>query len=158
MKKERYQKQFFEYFKEVLNYKNFSIYDVEHSVARYHERVNKDISFYENLLKKGIEWIIKNKKETIEDRYIFVSKKHGFGIQIHWRNDRSTNQFNGYSATTLSENEMKFFKEKDKQIFLERTYKRITLEESLQKEFDFCGFDIFTENSKMYYTFNVVEL
>jgi len=72
-----------EYFKEVLhNYQGHNIYDTEHSVERYKERIGKDIFLYTKLLKKGINRIIENGKETIEDRYIFVSKKYGFGIQV----------------------------------------------------------------------------
>jgi hypothetical protein len=57
-----YKKLFKEYFKKVLDYRGFFIYDTEHSLTRYKERIGKDIFLYEKLLKKGINWIISNKK------------------------------------------------------------------------------------------------
>lgn len=173
---ERYEPhKFEEYFKEVLHdYQGHSVYDTEHSVARYHERVGKDIFLYTKLLKKGINWIINNKKEFVEDRYIFVSKKYGFGIQVHWRPDRNNSkQFDGYSATTLSEEEMEFFTKKDKQLFLEQLYfeeskekalktiqgyYRYAFTEELQKEMDLCGFDLFIEKGEIYHTFELIEV
>jgi len=170
-----YKKMFKEYFKKILDYKGYSIFDIQHSVERYKKRVSKDISLYNELLEKGIDWIINNKKEIIEDRYIFVSKKYKFGIQVHWRKGRNLQEgFNGYSATTLSQDEMKFFKEKDKQIFLEqfmlteskqrsediynKGYARYKFVENLQKEMDLCGFDLFVQSGKIYYTFELIEL
>ena len=121
----KYKSQIQEYFKNVLSYKNHNIYDVEHSIIRFKERVSSlDILIYFNLLKKGIDWIIKSNKEKIEDRYIFISKKYGFGIQVEWRKDRYKNVFNGYSATTFSNNEMNFFTKADKEVFLENITKQ----------------------------------
>ena len=165
-----------EYFKEVLhNYQGHNIYDTEHSVERYKERIGKDIFLYTKLLKKGINWIIENNKETIEDRYIFVSKKYGFGIQVEWRKDRNnTKIFNGYSATTLSKDEMKFFTKADKALFLEnillseskedaeylvnKGYCRYKFEENTKKELDLCEFDLYIQSGEIHYNFELIEL
>lgn len=172
-----YESKFEEYFKEVLHdYQGHNIYDTEHSVARYKERVGKDIFLYIKLLKKGINWIINNNKESIEDRYIFISKKYGFGIQVHWRSDRNNpKRFDGYSATTLSEDEMKIFTKKDKELFLEnirfstckpididyvfnRGYHRFEFKEDTQKEMNLCGFDYYILSGEIYYNFELVEI
>jgi len=166
-----------EYFKEILNYNGHKIFDTEHSVARFKERMKtKDLSSYLVLLKKGINWIIDNEKENIEDRYIFVSKKNGFGIQVHWREDRYTDNFNGYSATTLSSAEMKYFLNADTELFLEniekhhkiknrklakdsfKFYYRYVFEEDLRKEVDLINIDMFMEEEKIYYTYIFVKL
>jgi len=162
-----------EYFREVLHdYQGHNIYDVEHSVARYHERVGKDIFIYNKLLKKGINWIIENNKEYVEDRYIFISKKYGFGIQVHWRQDRNNKRiFNGYSATTLSDDEMHVFTKKDKKLFLEnlklsetsedanylleKGYARFEFAEDTQKEMDLCGIDLYIQSGEIH---NNIEL
>ena len=174
-----------EYFKEVLHdYQGHNVYDTEHSIARYNERVGKDIFLYTKLLKKGINWIITNNKENVEDRYIFISKKYNFGIQVEWRKDgNDKNKYNGYTATTLSQDEMHVFTKADKQLFLENileyceTYKskfkytlnkandilnndyyRYVFQEGLKEEMNLCGFDLFIEAGKIYYTFELIEL
>ena len=156
--KDMYKSKFNEYFQEILFFRGHHIYDTEHSVFRYNERVGKSVFLYEKLLKKGINWIIENNKDTKEDRYIFISKKYGFGIQVEWRRDRTTHKFGGFSATTLSENEMEFFKKKDKRLILEKIYTPLKLDENLKREFDLCGLSPFTEDGKIYYTFELVEV
>jgi len=165
-----------EYFKEVLhNYRNHNIYDTEHSVLRFNERIGKDIFLYTKLLKKGINWIIENNKENVQDRYIFVSKKYGFGIQVEWRKDRNNIKlFNGYSATTLSKDEMHIFTKADKPLFLENVmlseskedteylvnkgYARYKFSEDIQKEFNLCGFDLYIQSGEVHYNFELIEL
>lgn len=161
-----------EYFKKVLDYRGHSIFDVEHSVERYKERIGKDIFIYEKLLKKGINWIIDNKKENTEDRYIFMSKRYGFGIQVHWRAGRNPKEgFNGYTATTLSKDEMNYFTQADKQLFLEnlkdesnaqeivsKGYARFFFKESLQKEMDLCYYEMFIQSGEIHYTFELIKL
>lgn len=165
-----------EYFKEVLHdYQGHNVYDTEHSIARYHERVGKDIFLYMKLLKKGINWIISNNKENVEDRYIFVSKKYNFGIQIEWRKDRhDKNKYNGYTATTLSQDEMHVFTKSDKPLFLEhllktelketanylvdKGYAHYEFQNELKEEMNLCGFDLFIEAGKIYYNFELIEL
>jgi hypothetical protein len=166
---------FEEYFKEILHdYQGYNVYDTEHSVSRYKERVGKDIFLYMKLLKKGINWIVNNNKENVEDRYIFVSKKYGFGIQVEWRKDRVTKQFNGYSATSFSNNEMEFFTKGDKELFLEQLYFEESKEKALdrvnngyyrygfteetQKEMDICGFDLYIQSGEISYNFEMIEL
>lgn len=173
-----YKRKFNEYFKEVLNYRDHKIYDTEHSVARYKERVSDDLFSYERLLKKGINYIIEHQLENKEDRYIFVSKKYGFGIQVHWRKDdkRVRKGFDGYSATTLSNNEMKVFIQKDKEILLENVayynnlksedieffrtkgYARYEFEGELFKEIDLINIDYFIEEGQLYITYEVIKL
>ncbi len=171
----KYKSQFNEYFKEVLhNYRGYNIYDIEHSVFRYTERVGKDLFIYFKLLKKGINYIIDNNKEYTEDRYIFVSKKYGFGIQVEWRPDRFNPKiYHGYSATTLSNEEMKFLLRKDKKIFLENIQKEgYSLKESLniynkgysvynfnkelKEELDLCYYKKFVQSGKIYYDFELI--
>jgi hypothetical protein len=166
-----------EYFKKVLTYKGYFIYDTEHSVVRYHERVGEDITVYENLLKKGIDWLIDNKKTNIEDRYLWYSKEKSFGIQVHWRPDRNTKKYGGYTATTLSDNEMKILTQKDKKIFLENLkkfesdekicewifnngYARYEFDEQLKEEMDLINYDMFIDgkNSNIYRTFELITL
>lgn len=166
---------FNEYFKKILNFQNYSIFDVEHSVARYKERVGNDMFPYERVLKKGINWIIKNNKTEIEDRYIFISKKLGFGIQVHWREDRHTKSFNGYSATTLSNDEMKFFTKNDKRVFLEniqksgyslkestdifeKGYTTFEFENELKEELELCGFSKWVEVNEIFTDCEVIEV
>lgn len=171
-----YESKFQEYFKKVLHgYQGHNIYDTEHSVARYNERVGKDIFIYMKLLKKGINWIINNKKEYTEDRYIFVSQKYGFGIQVHWRPDRDNIKvYNGFTATTLSNNEMKYVTKKDKKLFLENLllseskedaeyvlnngYARFEFNEELQREMDICYYTMFIQSGEIYTDFELVEL
>lgn len=157
-----------EYFNKVVYHKGFAIYDVLHSEERYKERVKLDIEIYKKLLENSIEWIIKNNKSNIEDSYIFISKKYGFGVQINWRKDLKTKKFNGYTATTLSEKEMKFVKREDKKIILEKVKKKyknrfeegvytgIRFKESIQKELDLCGTMIFIEDKKLYVTREII--
>jgi len=166
-----------EYFKDILEFNGYKIYDTEHSVARYNERVGKDIFLYEKLLKKGIKYLIDNNLVSTTDNYIWYSKRYGFGIQIEWRKDRNTNKFGGYSATTLSEDEMKYFTKKDKKIFLEsiwkegyskedsmkiveRGYMRYEFNENLelQQELYDSMIDLFVQSGKIYHTCSLVEL
>ena len=168
-------KPLFEHFEKILSYRGHNVYDTEHSVDRYKERVGRDIFLYEKLLKKSINWIIDNHKESMEDRYIFCSKRYGFGIQIHWRQDRIyKGTFNGYSATTLSDNEMKVFLNNDKQIFVEQIkesfsnidaekfanihYYRFQFDKILEKEMSMCGFDWFMEEGEVYRNFELIVL
>ncbi len=122
-----------EYFKPILNYRGHTVADIDHSIARFKERM-PDVNYfvYERLLKKAINWLYDNKKEGVEDRYIFCSKQYGFGIQLEWRRDRHNPKvLNGYTATTLSNNEMKYFKFDDKKVFVENFIKTgYSLEES----------------------------
>jgi hypothetical protein len=163
-------------FKKVIEYQDYVIFDMEHSIDRYKERISKDLTNYYNLLKKSIDWIIKNNNENIENRYIFLSFKHGFGIQVEWRKDRYSDGMAGFSATTFSKDEMKFVKYKDIQVFIEnlmkkqkcslkesrdivnKGYARFEFEEDLQKEMNLCGFDFFVQDKKLNYTFELVEL
>lgn len=161
---------FNEYFKQILDYKNHKVFDVEHSIDRYRERVDDNLALYTALLKKGIDWIIQNKKENIEDRYIFISKKYGFGIQVHWRKDRYYNKFNAYSATTFSNDEMNFFTKADKKLFLENVYKlyntknidkeyyRYRFEGDLDRETRLIDLDMFIEDNKIYHTYEIITL
>lgn len=168
-----YIKKFKEHFQKVLFFNGYTIYDDEHSVGRYKERVGKEMFLYEKVLKKSINWIIANKKQNVEDRYIFCSKRYGFGIQVHWRKDRYTDQFGGYSSTTLSKDEMKFFTKADKQIFVEQLekesnqnnidyfltigYANYKFKEELQNEMDICGFDMYVLKGDIHYTFDLIQ-
>ena len=58
-------KPLFEHFEKILSYRGHNVYDTEHSVDRYKERVGRDIFLYEKLLKKSINWIIDNHKERV---------------------------------------------------------------------------------------------
>ena len=166
-----------EFFKEVLNFRNHKIYDVEHSLARYKQRVGMNLFNYIKLLKKGINWIINNNLEVVNDRYIFISKKYGFGIQVHWGKDKINNIYNGYSATTFSNNEMNFFTKADKEIFLENSRnnypKNYLLHEAdinfgcyysyefngeLKKEVDLINMNMFIESGNVFYTYKFIEL
>lgn len=179
MKKLKHYKPLFtlkEYFKKVLTFKGYNIFDTDHSVVRYKERVGDDISLYEDLLKKGIDWIIDNKKTKVEDRYVWYSKEKGFGIQIHWRKDRKMNTFAGFSATTLSDNEMKVLTQNDKKIFLEniqkqgyslkeakdivdKGYARYEFDKGLKEEMDLIFYDMFVDGGpEVYKTFELIEL
>lgn len=169
----KYKPELNEYFKRVLTYKRHEIFDVEHSIDRYNQRFDITGEYpelYFNLLKKGIDWVIKNNKENIEDRYIFISKKYGFGIQVHWREDRFTKEYNGYTATTFSNDEMNFFTKADKQVFLENClphqvigiekgiYYTYKFEGNLKKETDLINLDMFIENGKVYHTYQLIKL
>ena len=155
-----YKKRFYEYFKKVLNYRGYSVFDIKHSVERYNERVGKPIFLYEKLLKKGINYLIDKGLESTEDRYIWYSKKYGFGIQVEWRTDNTGRQrgYNGWTATTLSEDEMNFFTKKDKKIMLEKVYTRIEFPKELERELSLCNLYSFTEDYKWYNTFELIEL
>jgi hypothetical protein len=157
----------------VLDFNNFSIYDVEHSVERFNQRVGLDKFVYEKLLKKGINWIIKNNKQVVDERYVFYSNKYKFGIQVEWRPDKYTSKFGGYSATTLSDDEMHVFLRKDKKIFLEqakridqvnfkeacmKSYFRYEFEGDLKEETDLCNIDLFIECGEIFYTFKLIRL
>lgn len=168
-------KPLFEHFEKILSYRGHNVYDTEHSVNRYKERVGKDIFLYQKLLKKAINWIIDSNKEGIEDRYIFCSKRYRFGIQVHWRQDRVYKGiFHGYSATTLSDNEMKIFLNNDKQVFVEQIkesfsdvdaealantyFYRYQFDKILEKEMSICGFDWFIEEGEVYRNFELIML
>lgn len=171
-----YQRKFKEYFKEVLTFQKYSIYDTGHSVIRYRERVGDNMFLYEKLLKKGILYVIKNDLTSTTDRYIFYSNKYKFGIQVEWRLNRDGIKFGGYSATTLSESEMKFFTKKDKKILLENIQRQgETLEKSklifekgycrfeyptkeFQKEMDQIYYNMFVESNEIYYDFELIKL
>jgi len=164
-----------EYFKKIYHYRKYDVFDTEHSIVRYKERVNKDIDIYYEHLEDAIDWLIKNKKQNIEDRYIFISKKYEFGVQLHWREKREVPEFAGFSATTFSKDELHFEKYKDKKVFLENLVKQgINLKEAkenlptcfymyrfegeLKEEMDLCYYDIFIEEGKVYKTFIVVKI
>lgn len=169
----KYKPELNEYFKKVLTYKGHEIFDVEHSIDRYTQRFDITGEYpdlYFNLLKKGIDWVIKNNKENIEDRYIFISKKHGFGIQVHWREDRFTKEYNGYTATTFSNDEMNFFTKADKKVFLENClphqvigiekgiYYNYKFKNELKEETDLVNLDMFIEEGKVYHTYQLIKL
>ena len=159
-----------EYFKFVYAYRGHQIFDTLHSVEQFNNRVGLGIDVYYNVLKKAIDFLYKNKKVDIEDRYIFRSKEYGFGIQLEWRRDRyDMRKLNGFTATTLSDKEMKYYTQADKEVFLEQIKKRgYTLEESvesinksysrLELPFNGNGYDVFCECGKIYYNFQMVEI
>lgn len=165
-----YKSKFTESANQVLFYRGFYIFDVNHSVERYNERVGKDIFLYEKLLKKGINWIIENKKEWVEDQYIFISKKYRFGIQVYWREDNQhkIKGMNGWSTTTLSDNEMNYFRDNDKKLFLEniqkdetyekakeifeRGYSRFDFNGELKKELYECMIEKYVQSGQIYYS------
>jgi len=164
-----------EYFKIVLNYRGHFIADTEHSIDRFKERTNLSVFVYEKLLKKAVNWIYNNHRESIEDRYIFRSKKYGFGIQLEWRKDRKSGMLQGFTATTLSDNEMHFFTKKDKEVFVENFVKQgYSLEESkkvidrgygifefekeLEREMNLIGYTLFVECGEVYHNFEMIEL
>ena len=164
---------FEEYFKRVLTYKNIDVFDTNHSVARFYERVSDNIGLYTNLLKKGIDRLINDGRQSINDRYIFISKKYGFGIQIDYRQDRMTGKFACYSATTLSDNEMNFVTKNDKKLFLENIIKtgndkRLLNEgfytydlidnDDLKEELEYIGYSKFIEAGKIYTDFELLEV
>jgi hypothetical protein len=161
----KYKTQLQEVFKELLKYDNYKIFDVEHSMERFKQRIGNNVSLYFILLRKSILWLVKNKKDAIEDRYIFISKKYKFGIQLHWRQDRFSGKFNGYTATTLSKDEMNFFTKADKKVFLENTqlelkdsYCRYLFEGDLKKETNLINMDMFLEEDNVCFTYEFVEL
>lgn len=159
----------------ILNYRDFTINDTDHSVARYKERVGKDYFIYEKLLKKAVNWIIEKNVADMEERYCFCSKRYGFGIQIHWRPDRyQQGKFAGYSATTLLDSEYMFFTKKDKKVYVENFKKQgFTEQEAVelsdqgyarleehskeaQQELNSVGYEAFLENGKLYRNFTLV--
>lgn len=165
-----------EYFKIVLNYRGHFVADIEHSVERFKERM-PDLSYfiYEKLLKKSINWIYNTHRESTEDRYIFRSKKYGFGIQLEWRKDRKSGMLQGFTATTLSNDEMHYFTKKDKEVFVENIKKQgHTLQESidiatkgfsrfefdneLKKELDIVHYNLYIQSEEIYNDFELVEI
>lgn len=172
----RYKDKLQEYFKKILDFKGYSIYDTNHSVSQYNIRVGKNIFLYEKLLKKGILHLIKINKSEQPDNYIFVSKKYDFGIQIDWRQDKYTGKFGGYTATTLSGKEMKFFTKNDTQLFLEQIQKEgiknVLTEEIIHdidlneisyfrlnhNNKDMTGYDVFIEDGNIYRTFEIIKV
>ena len=168
---------FEEYFNKVFSYKGHDINDTRHSVEQFQLRTGLDIFQYYKLLEKGIDWIIKNKLETTEDRYIFFSKKNGYGIQVHWREDEHSRSgiFHGFSATTLSKDEMKFFTKKDRLLFLEniqsqgyssqesinifdKGYARFEFDTELQNKLDECRLEMFVQSGEVNITFELISL
>ncbi len=162
-----------EYFKPILTFEGYTIYDVEHSVERFTQRLPLSLFHYEKVLKKAILWLINNNKDKVEDRYIFISNRHKFGIQVDWRKDKKDNKFAGFTATTLSDKEMNFVKYNDNKIIVESFKKNgFSLKEArefLKNQIGYCnlkvsrelkniGYNIFYEDGKVYYTFNVVKL
>lgn len=162
-----------EHFKKVMTYKNIDFFDINHSIERFYDRVSGNIILYNTLVKKGIDYIIRSGKKSNEDRYIFMSKLHGFGIQVDYRQDRKTGKFACYSATTLSKNEMKFFTKKDKQLFLENIIKtgndvRLLNEgyykfdfidnNDLSEELLYCGYSLYIVSGKIETDFVIVAL
>lgn len=163
-----------EAFIKVLTYKGHLIFDILHSIDRYKERVSNDLTAYYNLLKKGIDYILSHKLENVEEVYIFNSNKYGFGIQVEWRKDRNPKikTLNGYSATTLSKDEMKFFKKADKKLFLENIAKTEGLKKAkdiVDKGFAFYEFDkelknelysihcdLFIESGEIFCTYKII--
>jgi len=169
--------QFKEDFTKILEFLGYAIYDTDHSVARYNERIGKKLFLYEKLLKKGIKYLVDNNLTQKENKYIWYSEKYGFGIQVHWRTGRENDIFGGYSATTLSDDEMKYFKYNDKKIFLEslwkegyskeysmevveRGYMRYGFKENLELKQELYDnmIDLYVQSGKVYYTFKLLEL
>lgn len=114
-------------FNTVLDYRGYKIYDVEHSLSRFYERVkNNQKIIYERLLKRAINYLIDNNLTNIEEKYVFRSSVYGFGIQVDWKRNLNSprKEFAGFTATTLSEKEMNYYKYDDKEIFLESIQRR----------------------------------
>lgn len=114
-----------EHFKKILSYRQRNIYDIEHSVTRFHERfpelTDKD---YFNALQDGIDIILQVFKDSTQ-KYIIISKKRGFGIQLDWRKDKKSrdNINQGYTATTLDVNLHKKLLANDRKLFVEEIKK-----------------------------------
>lgn len=171
----KYKSEFKEYFKKIITFRDYTIFDTEHSVARFKERISNDMFLYEKLLKKGINYIIDNGLERISDRYMWYSSKYKFAIQVEWRMDREGRKFGGYSATCLSEKEMSFFTKKDKKILLENIQKYESAKRSkdifkhgyfnfeyptkeFQEEMDRVHYNMFVQEDIIYYDFTLVNL
>jgi hypothetical protein len=181
-----YKKFFKEYFKKVLNYKGRNIYDTEHSIERFKERMpGLDLNIYYTALKQGIDKILKDYKDE-RNQFIVASEKYGFGIQIDWRSDLKnpkdkTNH--GYSATTLDPKENKLYTKNDKKLFVEQVKKygvvKNTSEGRKEKVYyniplkniqyfrlehldylkeDMIGFDVFMEYEEIFRTFEIIKV
>lgn len=159
----------------ILSYKGYSIFDTGHSLKRFTDLVSDEKSLYNELLCNAIRWMIDNKKVDIEDRYIFKSIKHGFGIQLDWIisiQDESQNY--GYTCTSFSKKEMDTILGIDKDAFVnnfiqcgetiensrnivEKGYGRFNFNQELQDELNLIGMDVFVQDGLVHYTYEIIQ-
>jgi hypothetical protein len=158
---------YFEYFKHVLTFRGRNVFDVEHSIEQYNNRVGVSISVWEDTVKKGIDKII-NQYNDNSDNYIIRNKKYNFGIQLHWRPDfKSGDNYNhGFTATTLGFNELNYYTKNDKEIFVEQLnrYKKGSYEKSylrlkhIDKDMQKLNYNIFIECDKIYHEYEIIDV
>ncbi len=172
----KYKNKLEEYFEKLLQYKGKYIFDDDHSLARFKERMPQlPEEIYYDYLKKIIDWVLTKNRDDKEERFIFISKKYNFGIQMHWREDRKgiIKGFNGYTSTTLSQKELTHVLMKDRRIFLEQALKEGFKEKEINNAIDKAylfydlpkylqeeigSYESFYECGKHYFTFVPVKL
>lgn len=126
----KYKSQLKEFSKKLFNYKGRNIFDVNHSIERFHERF-PDLSLldWEKVCKDGINVILDVFRDSA-GKYIIVSNSTNIAIQMEWRKDIKSNdkKNHGFTATTLDYRIQKREIQGDRKLFVEKI-KKYNLEE-----------------------------
>lgn len=119
------------------------VYDSRHAIEEFKNWFpNLDIKIYRDSLEKGVSKILKT-YGLIENNYMIISRKHGFRIPLHIREDVKAEGFMiGVTPTTLAPHETKDLR-KEISIYVESfgySYKQFKLTE---------GFNYYTDKDKV---------
>jgi hypothetical protein len=172
----RYKTKYQEYSRKLFTHQGRNVFDIEHSMDRFHERF-PDLSDedWNRIMQKGIDFVLDLFKDSI-GKYIFVSKKNDVAIQVDWRIDnKSNNNLNhAFTSTTLEYSVHKNMLRADTKLFVEEI-KKYHLEEgfisksykNMLKETNFYldikleenkDYKIYIHKGKIYKNFEVIEI
>lgn len=168
-------KKLFEFVKKVFSYKNRNVFDINHSIERFHERFpNLKDEEWKRILTDGIDKILDVFKDS-SNKYLIISKSKNVAIQLDWRKDKhSKDNFNhGFSATTLDaeihkrelQNDKKIFVEEIKKYKLEKWFKSTDYKEMLKEtgyleiKLKECpGYKIYIKEGKLFRNFKIIKV
>ena len=136
-----------ENFELLMEYRNYRIYDANHTVKRFEERIELESKVLFDFIKKCIDYLIDNNLSEKENRYCFVSNKYKFKLPMEWRSDRNNNKtFIGICSTVLSWYMRPKLTDKEIRDLKEQKYDFAWLEsKDYMKELDKIGYHYFYE-------------
>ena len=117
----KYKPQLKEFSTKLFSYKGRNIFDINHSIERFHERLpGLTLDVWENVCKDGIDTILDIFRDS-SGKYIIVSNSTNIAIQLEWRKDKKKNdgKNHGFTATTLDYEIQKKEIKGDRKLFVE---------------------------------------
>jgi hypothetical protein len=121
----RYKTQLQEYSLKLFSYKGRNVWDTNHSVSQFLQRLPEyKIEDWEKVCKNGIDTILDAFKDSTA-KFIIISKSKNIAIQLHWRRDKKNDdgKNHGFTATTLDYKTQQKVKQNDTKIFVEEIKK-----------------------------------